>query len=125
MYFHVQKINDEKRYVLAKKNVREWAAAGMRLRVGRTTTASHKWPEHDPIVLFKQTESKQNRRPFEVVRWSWPKANSNARPHLVRVHPFGVERMNSAAQRAAPNGQMFRFRSFLTHSWSKLASSLG
>ena len=46
--------------------------AGMRPRVQRTTTASEKWPGHDPIALPKQTESGQNEGLFGVVRWSWP-----------------------------------------------------
>ena len=33
--------------------------AAMRLRIGRTATASEKWPGHDPIALPKQTESRK------------------------------------------------------------------
>ena len=46
--------------------------AGMRPRVGRTTTASEKWPGHDPIALPKRTESRKNGGSFGVVHWSWP-----------------------------------------------------
>ena len=46
--------------------------AGMRPRVQRTTTASEKWPEYDPIALPKRTKSGQNGGPFVVMRWSWP-----------------------------------------------------
>ena len=41
-------------------------------RAERTATAFQDRPEHDPIVLPKQTESGQNGGPFGVVRWSWP-----------------------------------------------------
>ena len=68
MYFHVPKINDEKKMCLQRKMY----AAGMRPRVGRTATASEKWPGHDPIALPKWTESRQNGGPFGVMRWSWP-----------------------------------------------------
>ena len=51
---------------------RKMYAVGMRPRVGRTTTASEKWPGHDPIALPKRTESGQNERSFGVVHWSWP-----------------------------------------------------
>ena len=47
-------------------------AAVMRPRIWRMTTASEKWPGHEPIALPKQTESGQNGGPFGVVRWSWP-----------------------------------------------------
>ena len=70
---------------------RKMYAAEMRLQVRRTTTASEKWPGHDPIALPKRTESGQNRGPFGVVRWSWPykwdrrKGNRlSANPHLAR-----------------------------------------
>ena len=39
-------------------------ADGMRPCVGRTPTASKKWPGHDPIALPKRTKSGQNGRPF-------------------------------------------------------------
>ena len=45
---------------------------GMRPRVRRTTTASEKWPVHDPIALPKLAESGQIGGPFGVVHWSWP-----------------------------------------------------
>ena len=64
-----QKINDEKKDVCLQGKL---YAVGMRSRVRRTTTASEKWPGHDPIALPKRTESGQNGGPFRVVRWSWP-----------------------------------------------------
>ena len=63
-----QKSMMKKRYVFAKKMY----TPGMRPRVGCTSTASEKWPEHDPIALPKWTESRQNGRPFGVVHWSGP-----------------------------------------------------
>ena len=39
---------------------RKMYAAGMHPRVGRTATASEKWPGHDPIALPKRTESGKN-----------------------------------------------------------------
>ena len=50
---------------------RKMYVAEMRSRVQRTTTASEKWPGHDP-ALPKWTESGQNGGPFGVVHWSWP-----------------------------------------------------
>ena len=48
--------------------------------------------------------------------WHGARALSlSARPHLVRVCLFGVEQTNSAAQRAASNGQISGFRPFSTH----------
>ena len=51
---------------------RKMYAAGMHPRVRRTANAFEKWPIHDPIALPKQTESRQNGRPFGVMRWSLP-----------------------------------------------------
>ena len=47
----------KKRYVFVMKNVHGWDSTGMRLRVRRMTTASEKWPGHDPNALPKRTES--------------------------------------------------------------------
>ena len=52
---------------------RKMYVAGMRSRVRRTTTASEKWPGHDPIALPKRTEFRLNGHLFGVVRCSWPK----------------------------------------------------
>ena len=41
---------------------RKMYAAGVRLRVGRTATASEKWPRHDPIALPKTDRIQAKRR---------------------------------------------------------------
>ena len=82
----------------------------------------HKSGRTRPIA----TPNGRNGRPFGVVRWSWPKSNSNALTHFC-VCPFRSKQTQKLAQGTDQNAREFAFRPpgdlFLAKIWTSFVSA--